>query len=313
MRNLLLALALTSASLSHAGVTVVYGYDTRKDVYQVTNSLHKKLMHSTAGMIHTVQFAKSALASGLMDILEASTLEDSQNLCATEKFSQQPTAPSCSGFLVGEDTLVTAGHCVIGIMRSPELACKSFAWVFDYSMKSVKDDPTKNIPMTNIYLCSKIIDARLDEQNDYAVIKLDRKVVGREPLKFRDSGKVADSATLVVIGHPTGLPLKVSSGGKVLNNREKNQFATSLDTFQGNSGSAVFNATTGLLEGILVQGKMDYRPSKMSNPNSCLVVNVCDKKGNHCRLTDDMDPEGEIVTRITTLVGSIKKSIALKK
>ncbi|MFY7993342.1 MAG: trypsin-like serine peptidase [Bacteriovoracaceae bacterium] len=306
----LVLLAILSMN-AQAGVDVVYGKDTRKDVYQTTNALHVKLAASTAGMFHVSQLSVTA-NKNVFSIRGAESLQRSMNVCSSEKFATQPAAASCSGFLVGEDTLITAGHCVIDIMPTVEQACKSFVWAFDYSIKSAGHDPTKAISVTDIYSCKKVVAAKLDAMNDYAVIKLDRKVVGRAPLKFRESGKVANSSDLVVIGHPSGLPSKISSGGKVLHNTHPNQFVTSLDTFQGNSGSAVFNSKTGMIEGILVQGKIDYRPSIPSNPGSCLVVNKCDAKGVKCELDGEGVPPGEIVTRITSLTAGIKQALALK-
>ena len=44
---------------------------------------------------------------------------------------------------------------------------------------------------------------------------------------------------LVVIGHPSGLPTKIADGAWVRNNESEYYFVTNLDTFGGNSGSAV--------------------------------------------------------------------------
>jgi V8-like Glu-specific endopeptidase len=312
MKKIFSLLVLGTMTMNaQAGIDVVYGKDTRQDVYATKNALHVKLATSTAGMFHVSQFAVTANKNAF-NITGAETLARSMNVCHGERFASQPTAASCSGFLVGEDTLITAGHCVIGIMPTIQQACKNFVWAFDYSMKSAGDDPTKGIKATDIYSCKTVVDAKLDAFNDYAVIKLDRKVVGRPALKYRTSGKVANSANLVVIGHPSGLPSKISSGGKVLKNEASTQFVTSLDTFQGNSGSAVFNAQTGMLEGILVQGKIDYRPSIASNPGSCLVVNKCDAQGIKCEKDEEGTPPGEVVTRITSLSASISKALAIK-
>lgn len=296
---------LLISSSAMAGVDVVYGKDNRQDIYEVSSSLHKKLARSSAGMIDIRHFARSS-RENYFDLKNTETLERGQNVCASEKFSQQPTAPTCSGFLVGEDTLITAGHCFKSF-STPENVCKSFAWVFDYNMKSAKADPNKDIPIQNVYLCKKVVHAELTATMDYTIIKLDRKVVGREPLKFRKSGKISNSASLVVIGHPTGLPTKVSAGAKVTRNVESTSFSTTLDTFHGNSGSAVFDASTGVIEGILIQGKNDYMPSKKDDPRSCLVVNKCDDNGNNCSAGKEEGPIewGEVVLRITSISSKI--------
>jgi hypothetical protein len=304
-------LALTSLQV-HAGMDVIYGKDNRQDVYQVKNALFKKLAASTAGMVSLSQFSKSS-KPGFFDLQDLTTLERGQNVCPSESFSQQPLGAMCSGFLVGPDTLVTAGHCY-KTFSTPEDVCKRFGWVFEYDMKSSSSDPTKSIPLDNVYLCKKIVIAELSESNDFAIIKLDRKVVGRKPLKFRTSGKVSDSAELVVIGHPSGLPTKISDGGKVTRNTNPTNFSTTLDTFQGNSGSAVFDAKTGMIEGILIQGKTDYVPSKPEDKSSCVVVNKCDDLGNSCTGGPEYGGVswGEVVFRIPNIASHITTSINLK-
>lgn len=60
-----------------------------------------------------------------------------------------------------------------------------------------------------------------------------------------------------------------------------------LDTYGGNSGSAVFNDRTGEVEGILVRGEVDY-----TYKGNCMVSNVCTDSG--CR--------GEDVTYISEVL-----------
>lgn len=65
-------------------------------------------------------------------------------------------------------------------------------------------------------------------------------------------------------------------------------FSANLDTFQGNSGSAVFNAETGMIEGILVRGEEDFIPNQAE---MCIEANKC--ANDKCR--------GEDVTRLTAI------------
>jgi hypothetical protein len=75
---------------------------------------------------------------------------------------------------------------------------------------------------------------------------------------LRRSGKIADRDGVFVVGHPCGLPQKVAGKARVADNRETTHFAATLDTYGGNSGSGVFNATTFELEGLLVRGQTDF-------------------------------------------------------
>lgn len=308
-----LALLLTSGAFAATpNIDVVYGTDNRLDLYQVTNSLHKTLALSTAGMIPVNQLKKSS-APNTFELASFKTLGQAENICQGEAFVDQPVAPICSGFLVGPDLLVTAGHCYKSF-ATPEQVCKSFAWVFDYNKKSPSADPTKNMSLNNIYLCKSIVEAQLTPTMDFSIIRLDRKVVGRAPLKIRESGKVNSATELVVIGHPTGLPTKVSPSGKITKNTEATTISTTLDTFHGNSGSAVFDAKTGQVEGILIQGKTDYRPSVANNPNSCMVVNKCDESARNCAFGNEGGSiaNGEVVLRIDVIAAKIKKANSSK-
>lgn len=314
MKKLLALATLALAGQAFAASFGIYGTDDRKDVYQVSNAMHRTLAKSTAGMIHASMFAKTG-TQGVFNLINTRTLGAAENLCSGEKFAEQHLAPMCSGFLVGPDTLITAGHCFKSIGKlTPEQVCQSFAWVFDYEQKSSASDPTKNVSITNIYGCKQVLAAQLDYSYDFAIIKLDRKVIGRAPLKFRAAGKIADSARLVVIGQPNGLPTKITGNGKVTRNTEPSRFSTNLDTFHGNSGSAVFDATTGLVEGILIMGKTDYVPSIKGNPGSCKVVNKCDDNANNCLggMEGGVILKGEVALRIQPLAALIQKALAIK-
>ena len=150
---------------------------------------------------------------GTMAVVTGSTLEQ-RGICATAKYADQITAANCSGFLVGEDLLVTAGHCIRSMGD-----CRSYKWVFDFAVKSATVDKARvEVEKTAVYGCSEIIEQSLDRssQDDFALIRLDRKVTDRKVLTVRTEGKVADRTELVVIGHPTGLPTKVADGDPAL-------------------------------------------------------------------------------------------------
>lgn len=258
---------------------VVYGDDDRLDLYDVTNQIHYNIAGSTAAMLPPHALKK--LNDGNYQI-SAQTLED-QGICSDARFSDQPTAAYCSGFLVADDLLVTAGHCI-----ESQSDCNTYKWVFDYVYTDASHQLT--IGDESVYSCSKIVERKLEGRRgaDFALIQLDRKVVGRTPLKVRKSGKIATSHPLVVIGHPTGLPTKVAGGAWVRENAKSSFFVANLDTFGGNSGSAVFDSNTGVVEGILVRGEQDYTYDRQKK---CLVPKECSDTG--C--------SGEDVTRITEI------------
>lgn len=274
----LLLIALTVSASVMANDKVIYGEDNRLDVFESTNDMHKTLARSTAAMIPS----SSLRSAGNITHVSGPSMQ-SRGMCSSERFSQQATAAMCSGFLVGDKYLVTAGHCI-----TSEADCRSNKWVFDYKVDSA-NQLNVSVPTTSVVSCKRIISRALDQasQDDYALIELDRAVTDRAPLEFRKQGQIAQGEEILVIGHPTGLPTKITDGASVRSLRGK-YFVANLDTYGGNSGSAVFNARTGVVEGILVRGENDYN---YDSSRGCRVSNLCPDNG--CR--------GEDVTFITNI------------
>lgn len=283
MKRLIGCLIFLTSLSSHADLglveKVIYGVDDRRDVFESPNPLYKQLAQSTAAMVSSYSMEEQ----GNNYLLTGSTLEE-DGVCADARFAKQLTAANCSGFLVGENLLVTAGHCIEDMSD-----CSRYSWVFGFSNDQA-EKPSYTVPKKDVYKCTAIISRRLDDatDDDYALVKLDRKVEGRAPLKYRKKGKIVNNADILVIGHPSGLPTKISDGAIVRSNNNKVFFQTTLDTFGGNSGSAVFDAKTGVVEGILVRGERDYVQDPVMN---CSRPKVC--KVTECR--------GEDVTRITNI------------
>ncbi len=283
MKKNIVLVAFASLSLSaFAGidqVDVIYGEDNRKDVFESTDASLIELSKSTAGMINSrnLKLVKN------QEIEISGTTLLARGICAKERFSKQISAANCSGFLVAPNVIVTAGHCI-----KSAADCAANKWVFDYKVETA-DQGKVIVPSSSVYSCKKIISRALDNmsKDDFAVIEIDRNVTDRSPLTFRKSGKIAVGDALAVIGHPTGLPTKIADGANVRSLSTK-FFVANLDTYGGNSGSAVFNTKTLEVEGILVRGETDYvRDSALG----CNVSNVC--KNDSCR--------GEDVTFITNI------------
>ena len=264
--NLVLAVVFifVSSAVRASGthVDVVYGVDNRVEAFQRPDLL--KYSRSVAAMVSKKQFKLETLI-GFQ--IEAQSQELEYDLCETEKFAQQPILAECTGFLVGKDVIMTAGHCVQD-MRD----CASYNWVFGYEMSPNRGNPTE-LARENVYECKSIVSRSLKNGIDYAIIKLDR-VTNREPLKLSPAGVQAPVGTpLMMMGYPSGLPLKITDSAQVLK-WENHLLITNLDAFHVNSGSPVFDARTNLVVGILVAGADDYKNSS----RGCMVVNTLDMK-----------------------------------
>lgn len=282
MKNTLVLILSVFSWSAVAQDKVIYGTDDRLDVYQVTDSAKLELADSTVALMEN----GSLVASGNKYRIRAGKFGEQMGLCADEPFYHQPSAAFCSGSLVGEDLLITAGHCV-----TSQAACKNTKFVFGFAVKEEGRYPTE-VAANDVVGCKKLIKReQVNTGADYAVIQLDRKIRHHRPLAINRANDLRNGAAIGVIGHPSGLPTKVAYGAKVRNaSASSAHFVANLDTYGGNSGSAVFNASTGKIEGILVRGAQDF-----VYENGCRRSNICSENG--CR--------GEDVTKISALAALI--------
>jgi hypothetical protein len=254
---------------SWAKPKVIYGDDDRLDLFEVEDPALIALASSTAAMVRKNVIHYDDVSNTYS--LTTQVFGERYRLCQDEPFREQRTAPICSGFLVAPDILITAGHCV-----QDQDSCDTAQFVFDFALfRNSDDQPHDNIPRRNVYSCEKLIHSEVHVNSaDFAVVRLDRRVVDRNPLAVNFDNSLELNTNLLVIGHPVGLPTKVA-GGAVVREIEEDYFVANLDTYGGNSGSAVFNAESGKVEGILVRGARDFiekdgcRTSNRCANNSC--------------------------------------------
>lgn len=241
---------------------VIYGEDNRQDYYQVTNENLRLLSESTAIMVNKIALTANG---GGFDIDTSDTLL-SMGFCSDERFLLQPTPGYCSAFLVAPNLIVTAGHCISSLNFR--------AVVFGFRMES-EDHLVSHFPIEDVYYPIEVL-ASSTGNSDWAVIRLDRDVVGRIPLPFRISGKIPDLQSVAVMGYPIGLPLKIAGGANVRDNSDPDFFVANTDTYGGNSGSAIINLDSYEVEGVLVRGDSDYVTDSQLK---CKRSNVCPETG----------------------------------
>lgn len=239
-----IALAMVLSIPASAADRGIYGFDDRKDVFEA-EPYARELARSVAAMAGTEPAAENGMVN-----LQLQDFKTAFSLCAEERFFDQPVGSFCTAALVAPDLLLTAGHCV----PSPE-SCLGKNFVFGFEMGAKGEWPL-SVPAADVYSCAEIVASSNGDTRDFAVIRLDRPVAGREPLRINRAAPPEQGTWVFVIGTPLGLPLKVAGGARV-RKLEADSFMTDLDTFGGNSGSPVFNLRTGLVEGILIAGGQD--------------------------------------------------------
>lgn len=256
---------------SKASPQVIYGNDDRHDLYEIADPKLYQWASSTVALIdkRKVQIADKTAT------ISTQTFGNEMNLCADEPYFKQVVAPHCSGFLVAPDVIVTAGHC---LPRKEE--CERTQIVFGFAIYKAGVMPGE-IDASEVYSCKEIIKTQIEYDGaDFAVARLDRPVKNHSPMMVRTSGSPNATDMLVVIGHPSALPTKITTNGTIRNIGPKFLVAN-LDTYGGNSGSAVLNTKSGEVEGVLVRGETDFTWDSGSN---CFRSKRCAE--NACRGED---------------------------
>ncbi len=260
---------------------VLYGPDGRKDAYEVSSARELEWLKASALLVE--QRSLSFTDQGVFK-LKSFSYKALNNLCESEKFVNQRSAGFCSGFLVSEDILVTAGHCTF----SPTF-CETTKFVFGYAQTAFSETASLEVPEDQVYSCAQILKKQFGKGQDFAVIQLDRKVKGITPLDVL-AQPITPRTPATVVGYPSGLPAKLTIGGEVIS-RSTTEYLMSLDTYEGSSGAAVIDHKTGGVVGILVRGEDDF----VRTPKGCYVSNQCD--GKNCK--------GESVFRIDQILGEL--------
>lgn len=180
----------------------------------------------------------------------------------------------CSTTLIGEDLLLTAGHCMErgeGIISKEEICAQSVA-VFDYAYSTPDKMPLK-FPAKNVYQCKKVEFFSNNSELDLALIRLDRPVKNREIFKLKkpESKSMEYGSTLYTSGYPRGMPNKtVLSGSFVQYHRDYTKRNTArffADVMGGSSGSSVLDPITREIVGILISS--DCNDTEYDKINEC--------------------------------------------
>nr|WP_321237568.1 serine protease [uncultured Psychroserpens sp.] len=264
-------------------IKVIYGPDDRVDFYEEKDIFKKKNSFGVVALIRKYDLEEISNNSYSLSTIP---FRDSQSLCASEKFGDQPIGSFCSGFAIDKNIIITAGHCV-----ESESDLQSIRFLFDFKAIDAERINTQ-FGESLIFSGKRIISRGLDNSGiDYAIIEINEEIPSNRILKLNTTEKIRNKEQVYVIGHPVGLPLKIADGAFVRDNTNPLYFSANLDTYGGNSGSPVFNSNSHLVEGILVRGETDF-----IDRGGCNVSYPCPNTG--CR--------GEDVSRISQFLDKIQ-------
>ena len=255
---------------------IIHGEDNRIQTYNHEDQAIKNLAKSVAIISNKSKlhhFDESHY------IFSAPSLGQKLNLCEGQRFKEEPTLGTCSAFLVAKDLVATAGHCVSKDQGSEEdlaSSCRRMRIIFNFTKEELDNNfkitgKAKTLKKKSVYKCKEVIAHKYKKTKyqlkDYAIIKLDRPVENIGPLRIRKHGAPREKTKLITIGHPLGIPQKISGEARIFpfaKEEDENYFQSflkrrhifysNLDTFAGNSGSPVINEDTLKVEGIFIGG-----------------------------------------------------------
>jgi hypothetical protein len=264
----LLSLCFLSPTFAygHNQISAIYDDNQRMDLNAVQDANILKLAESTVAMFKAGELVLHGNVYGF----DKTTMEKNLKLCPKQEFGDQPSAADCSGVLVGEDKLYTAGHCVTN------RTCAHVAFAFGYANLSTIFSPDA-LPASEVYFCKEVIARSNTDNLDYAIIRLDRPVTNHVPVKIARE-RVQPGQRVFLLSHPGGAPLKYSPPAEVISSTA-NHFTAGMSALGGSSGGGVFLESTHELVGILVSGEDDYVHDRQKR---CRRVHVC-AHGGKCK------------------------------
>lgn len=236
-------------------LTGIHGQDDRLEVFQADAS--KRALADSVASLWEESSLKYDPKSGTYKLL-TENYGEKLGLCPTEAFREQPAGPNCTATLVGEDVLLTAGHCVLD-----DKACAQSRFVFGFAITDPGGSAPSSVPSTEVYACAEVVSRYVNPNGaravraDYALIRLDRKVSGHRIVPISRDDGLAEGDAVFTMGYPFGLPLKVAGGATVRDVSAPGFFVSDVDALVGNSGSPIFNERTNAIEGVLFAGDDD--------------------------------------------------------
>ena len=284
-------------------IEVVYGEDKRFDLCSDCSFEADQLdpaLQQMAGAVavlvrpEALELEEDVVSINAYSLSERIELTYGQPLCPDQRFSQQPAPGFCTGFLINDRTLVTAGHCI-----PDQSSCDQTRFVFGFRSGTVKGELAP-LSTENVFQCEELLTSQVSEGSgiDFALVMLDRST-DIPPIPMALDVSLTPGDELAVFGHPSGLPLKASIDGFVITFEEAwAYFIASLDTFAGSSGSPVIDLDTLEVVGLVRGGEDDYIPGG----DNCYAVNVC--------ALDASDCSGEAVMRIDVMTEMTASSTA---
>lgn len=244
-------------------------YDSRIELWELSPLVpqqQRMLVNSRSVgiVVHKEKFQEITDSLYVFDF--SVTLNRLLNLCSGEQYRNQVSLGVGTAFITGEDEMITAAHVFEGNIDD-------YLIIFNFETINKADAVTPVIAERNVFHIKEVISE--DTELDVVRFRVDKKL-RTAPLKISSRGKLKKGEGVYMIGHPLGLPKKVALNAHVAKNNHAHYFFSTLDAYQGNSGSPVFSLKTHEVVGILVSGSQDFRWTGSCNESTVCEIPYCD-------------------------------------
>jgi hypothetical protein len=281
----------------HETTEIISGNDDRKEVYAHENAWMRSYAEQATVALIRKDFFLEFVSGGRTYsyfLNNGYTLGEARDLCPNEPFAEQRAVADCSGTLIDDDLVLTAGHC----MAATD-ACANMRFMFNYHYTAAgalhASSPDAVFSCRRIEALS-VPASGSDMAPDYAIVRLDRSAVPRfQPAPVRRASTPLDAGQHVkIVGFPDGIPAKIDMEGNVGGDLcayptggyvrcgttalpRAGYFDASLDVFGSNSGSGVYESDGYTLAGVLRGSPFpdDYTPRTLPDGTTCNVRTFC--------------------------------------
>ena len=289
MRRLLCALVICTAGCGSSDVAtvrtqeaVLNGNDDRLEVFELDEATRQATVSSSAALVYANHVSWDG-PSGVS--LNAESAAVAFGLCSDEPFGSEPSAAFCSGVLIDDDLLLTAGYCLGDDVASARQLCQRVQVVFGYVLQAADSQP--QVDANQVFSCRRVVTLSAAPV-DLAVLQLDRAASALlAPAQFAASA-VEPGDSLLIASYGSGLPLKVELAAPVTSaSTTDGSFVLGSDTFSGSSGGGLFTKAFELA-GLFEEGEPDWvksdgcsrtqhsaTPAERGQPTSAVAAAVC--------------------------------------
>jgi hypothetical protein len=243
-------------------------YDSRIDLHELSPLIEwqRKILDNSRSVGIIIDRTRLSDLTDTIYLLDISTkLKDVFQLCPEEPYGDQLSLGVGTAFIIDSETMMTASHVFEG-------GIENYVVLFNFETINRQDAIYPFVTLSNVYEIEEIISE--NSALDIISFKVNKPLKGT-PLKLATQNTLTENESIYMIGHPSGLPKKVALNASVYKNNDAFHFYTTLDAFQGNSGSPVFDMKSHTVIGVLVSGLQDYHWTGNCNESNLCYFPYC--------------------------------------